>query len=966
MSERIFLGWSEPILPLAARFLADRYQRDGVLDLRGACLVVPGGRAGRRLKELLLDVAIARGVAMVPPTVVSTRDVPELFYTPQGWLGDGFHLRQAWAAALRDSDPEVIAGLFGDAPEAGDVAGWNRLASRIASIHRDVAGGGFDFRSVAELCARSTDLLFDDSDRWRLLAGVEATYRERLAATGVTDANLERIAALGRGDFRTDLDVWLVGIAELPPVTARMVARAPGPIVALVHAPESEAGGFDAVGLVVPPAWLDRNLQVPADAVRVAARPSDQAAAALDALAELGDARTGDVVVSAADRSLVPYLREWIEATGLAVHYGGGKSLSVTRPYRLLKALADYLGGGEWETFAALMRHPDFATWAGAQPGFDLALGSTDPHDRLDRLDRLFTRHLPGRPGNTRNSGGGTRVDTLVRALESSAPLRALSASARQPLSAWASPILGLVADVYAAARLDRRDPASRHVVAALDGIRKAALALDRLPPELSPGCDAASAIQVLLEEVRSGNVAEDADGTPVELVGWLEAVMDDAPHLIVVGVNEGILPESTNADAFLPDHLRGRLGIPDNATRYARDAYHLAAQLASRASVCLISGRLGASGDPLRPSRLLLTERGETLARRVLSFAKGEVNGSGREAPILVRAGTRSAFAQPPEPELRFDPPGSLRVTDFRALIADPYRFVLERVLRLESIDDAARELDPLAFGNLAHAVLQGFGASADRDSTDADLIATCLLAVLDEEVQARYPDSFPAVPFQLDHLRARLGRFARWQADRAASGWRIAVVEGKTSFAAGGEDGDQGAGGATECLFDVDGESIQLTGRIDRVDHHPATGRWALLDYKTGDAVSPPGKTHQAKDGWIDLQLPLYRHLAASLLAPDGSPLIAQGASVEFGYVALPRALDDVGGLMVEWSEEDLGSADETAREVVRRLRTGVVRFVGAKSGYGSYDPFAALLGTRLLVAARGGDGAGEGVDE
>src|SRR5690606_10938234 len=136
-----------------------------------------------------------------------------------------------------------------------------------------------------------------------------------------------------------------------------------------------------------------------------------------------------------------------------------------------------------------------------------------------------------------------------------------------------------------------------------------------------------------------------------------------------------------------------------------------LTSQLASRASVRLISGRLSAEGDPLRPSRLLLTDRGEALARRVEAFARGDVDGIEREAPLIAAAGTRSALPLPPEPVLRYEPPNRLRVTDFKALLADPYRFALERILGLESLDDAARELDPMAFGNLGHTVLQRFG---------------------------------------------------------------------------------------------------------------------------------------------------------------------------------------------------------------------------------------------------------------
>ncbi|NJL32204.1 MAG: hypothetical protein HC898_11620, partial [Phycisphaerales bacterium] len=49
-------------------------------------------------------------------------------------------------------------------------------------------------------------------------------------------------------------------------------------------------------------------------------------------------------------------------------------------------------------------------------------------------------------------------------------------------------------------------------------------------------------------------------------------------------------------------------------------------------------------------------------------------------------------------------------------------------------------------------------------------------------------------------------------------------------------------------------DGELFTLTGRIDRMDHHPELGRYRLLDYKTGDSAQKPQQTHRKKgSGWI-----------------------------------------------------------------------------------------------------------------
>jgi len=144
-------------------------------------------------------------------------------------------------------------------------------------------------------------------------------------------------------------------------------------------------------------------------------------------------------------------------------------------------------------------------------------------------------------------------------------------------------------------------------------------------------------------------------------------------------------------------------------------------------------------------------------------------------------------------------------------------------------------------------------------------------------------------------------LRAFARWQADWAAQGWQIE----RTEF-------DQPG------TLDVDGESMVLKGRIDRIDVNQRTGQRIIFDYKTSDVGDPPEKTHREKSGeWIDLQLPLYRHLvrAAGIAGPVG-----------LGYIVLPKETGRVGASLAEWTEGDLEAADRAARDVVRKIRKGV----------------------------------------
>ena len=70
-----------------------------------------------------------------------------------------------------------------------------------------------------------------------------------------------------------------------------------------------------------------------------------------------------------------------------------------------------------------------------------------------------------------------------------------------------------------------------------------------------------------------------------------------------------------------------------------------------------------------------------------------------------------------------------NLSVTDFKRYLACPYRFFLNRVLRLESVSDEPLELDGAAFGNRMHEVFEHFGHSDVVTSTSAQEIEDFLM---------------------------------------------------------------------------------------------------------------------------------------------------------------------------------------------------------------------------------------------
>ena len=101
---------------------------------------------------------------------------------------------------------------------------------------------------------------------------------------------------------------------------------------------------------------------------------------------------------------------------------------------------------------------------------------------------------------------------------------------------------------------------------------------------------------------------------------------------------------------------------------------------------------------------------------------------------------------------------------------------------------------------------------------------------------------------------------------------------------------------------------------------------------------------------DAWLDVQLPLYGHLAGQMDFGD---------DVTLGFVSLPRDPDAVGLHRAGWSAEEIEDGVERAREVVRAIRTG--RFERNESVIDRYDEFARICQTAVFAV----DGEDEEAD-
>ncbi len=899
--QRQFLGWDGPGVQLAAQWLWDHYAPTagdgGGWDLSQVVVVLPGGRAVRRMGEVLVALAGERGVLLWPPRMVTTGGLAELLYESDGEVADDLAVALAWWAALRDSEPAVLAAIAPLPPEEGDALGWLGVAQELAAMRSELAGAMLTPADVLPRLERIAD--FPDERRWSALASVFERYERVMAQRGLVDRDAARLAALAQGRCACAGQVVLVGCVDLPGVATAMLLQLSDatPITALVCAPESESEAFDEAGGLRVEAWRGRHVGLADEEIRVVDAPRDQAHEVVRVLETLGPAYAADqITVGLGDESQAGLIQRTLQLAGLPARSALGRPVAESAPLRLLAALGRFVGSRRFDDLAALLRHPDVEACVDR---------TQDVAAWLTLLDRYANDHLQRRVSDTWLGDERTRA-RLGQVYAAVTALLPVDAQERRPLPQWAQPIADALAKVYAHRTLSRHDEHDRRVIGSLTA------AADVLRQWRATGeggeshalqLTASEAIRLLATQLADRALPEPGGEAAIELLGWLELALDDAPLLIVTGVNEGHVPASRGPDAWLPDSARAALGLADDRRRLARDTLLLTMMRRSRPHLRLIACRRGVEGDPVPPSRLLLACDAATQARRLLRFYDEQ---PAIEAPLLLLAPGAGGFVipRPPLPGTDAPPIDRLSVTAFADYIACPYRFYLKHVLGLGAMDDRAIEMGGDAFGELAHAVLDDFGRDGAAALADERAVAAALDHLLDERVRRRFGESpAAAVMLQCRLMRRRLGALARWQARQVADGWRVVHAERKI-----------------ELPIPIDGATFTLTGKIDRIDRRDADGRHRILDYKTSDKARTPEEVHRSGTKelreWVSLQLPLYRKLARKL---------GVGGEVELGYVLLPRELHKVGLAPATWDEEELRDAEERAMQIIRAIRRG-----------------------------------------
>ena len=895
------MGWEDPVLDCAAEFLTLDWNRRDALDLSEKLVMVPTRHSGRRLREALAIRAAQFDTVVLPPLVVTPNFLtdPTRLEKLNHPVPDRAATMMIWTSAMLDLDLSRFRHVFPIDPVDRNLSWATKTARDLLQVRELLSREGLNFSKASRLLGPGEM----EANRWRELSRLERDVIAKTKIQGFTDpVSATQLAAKTINLPSEVKEITILACTDLPGLVTQTLIEYSRtfPVDIVIAAPESHRNWFDQWGNPLPEAWLKAQIDLPDpdETIRSAVGPGQQADAVAEILSLHSDP-AATAAVGVPDPEIIAPIEQALAARNLSTHDPSGKSFRRHSIYYLLEQTHRLIDTGSFDAFRQLLRIPD---WQSAMMrSVDLSADKKVSRSGFIRMmDKLTVETLPDNLADARAAAG--RRFRKHEELEHGIAW-AQNWVRRFNRDEFGKTLVSYLVDVFESKTFSGEDQGGFPEVAG--HLMQCLEVLGETERVFTNPLSSANRFELLLDLVRDRHLYPDRSAKNIDLEGWLELLWEDAPHLIVTGMNDSCVPESVVSHAYLPDSARKFLGVTDNEKRFARDAYLLTALVESRrhgnGRVDFIFGRQSVSGDPLRPSRLLFLCPDEELPQRTLQFFSGE---SKDVQPLPWHLAWKLKPEQLPSDAKVFQ---RLSVTSFKSYLTCPFRFYLRYGLEMEDVESGKSEMNAMEFGNLVHDTLEAYGKDPEANQlTAAHQIKAFFHDQIDRILHYVYGKQWTTpVVIQREAARQRLGWWAEIEAAQRKAGWQIVDPESQI-----GSDDDP---------FMISG--MWIRGRIDRIEKHPQLG-YRVFDFKTFSPreksvvdfhVSPIKRSENIEDfpewcrvtnehgkpsRWTDLQLPLYR-----LALEERFP----GDIISVGYVTLGKTKKEIAISMWDNLEEE-----------------------------------------------------------
>ncbi len=326
-------------------------------------------------------------------------------------------------------------------------------------------------------------------------------------------------------------------------------------------------------------------------------------------------------------------------------------------------------------------------------------------------------------------------------------------------------------------------------------------------------------------------------DGEPLsglQVMGLLESRCLDFDELIVLGMNEGVLPKVSITPSFIPDNVRRAFGLPVLENQNSIFSYFFYRLLHCARKVTLVYNGITDEKSTGEESRFIKQLRFETQCRfhHVVQQNQSVENYS-EQAIIVEKKGIvleRLYKYLQRNSEVKYDK--KISASAFTEYVNCPLKFFYSRIAGLREPEDLPDQIGSNLVGTMLHSVMESFYRSSVGSEVTADFIkaqerklpAMCLSALatelnIDQGNPLAKQDALQQIVVKvIEQYALKILRH-----DASLAPFTIIELENKDSYTP---------------LFNIQvsgkQEEVRLLGIIDRVDQ--LDGKLRIVDYKTG----------------------------------------------------------------------------------------------------------------------------------
>lgn len=335
---------------------------------------------------------------------------------------------------------------------------------------------------------------------------------------------------------------------------------------------------------------------------------------------------------------------------------------------------------------------------------------------------------------------------------------------------------------------------------------------------------------------------------TGLQCLGMLETRSLDFKNVILLSVNEGVVPAGRSGNTLIPLSLKKANQLPTYEEKDAVYAYHFYRLLQRAEHVWLLYSSDAHEMGKGEASRFILQIKNE-LAERYPNIRIEEKVVSATQLSLTSECTSRAAKDEKTMAQLNEQASYGFSPSALNNYRRCPLKFYYENVLKIKENDEVADEVESNELGTLIHSILDDTYQAAGTEPVTAEMLEEALQQ-LDTELNTLFAKEVLKGRDQegRNHLlrevaRMQLTKFLEKEIRQIRDEKAVITIEQLELM-------------KKQTLTLTDGRQVTIAGKADRIDRY--NGRLRVIDYKSGrvnaeELECPPKKNKQ--------ELPLVR---------------------------------------------------------------------------------------------------------